>query len=314
MYGDFPAKNTRSTMYIPMNGWFWPTLNICIHCVACTHRSASLRQLRNTHTHTHIHTHKHTHTEQSTWCGVVSYTHHTHIIHTHRAIDKVWCCFLHTSYTHHTHTHTHRAIDKVWCCFLHTSYTHHTHIIHTPYTHHTQHMHASRCMYAQVSQPEAALKHTHTHTESNRHGVVLYQTHIIHNICIHRVACTHRSASLRQLRNTHTHTYTHRESNRQGVVLYHTHLIHTSYTHHTHITHSICMHRVACTHRSASLRQLRSTHTHTHTHTQTNTHTHTEQSTMYGVVSYTYHTQHMHASRCMHAQVSQPEAAAEHSH
>ena len=153
----------------------------------------------------------------------------------HAQVSQLEAAQKHThTHTHtHTQTHTHGAIDMVWCCFLHTSYTHHTHIIHTPYTHHTQHMHASRCMYAQVSQPEAALKHTHTHTESNRHGVVLYQTHIIHNICIHRVACTHRSASLRQLRNTHTHTYTHRESNRQGVVLYHTHLIHTSYTHHT---------------------------------------------------------------------------------
>jgi hypothetical protein len=100
--------------------------NICMHRVACTHRSASLRQLRNTHTHTH------------------------------------------------TYTHRERAIDKLWCCILHTSYTHHS-----------QHMHASRCMHAQVSQPEAAQKHTHTHThtQSNRYGVVLYHTHIIHNTC-----------------------------------------------------------------------------------------------------------------------------------
>ena len=32
MYGDFPAKNTACTPYIPMNVWSWPTLHIC----ACT--------------------------------------------------------------------------------------------------------------------------------------------------------------------------------------------------------------------------------------------------------------------------------------
>ena len=26
MYGDFPAKNTIYTLYIPINVWFWPTL------------------------------------------------------------------------------------------------------------------------------------------------------------------------------------------------------------------------------------------------------------------------------------------------
>jgi len=26
MYGDFPAKNTVYTPYIPINEWFWPTL------------------------------------------------------------------------------------------------------------------------------------------------------------------------------------------------------------------------------------------------------------------------------------------------
>jgi len=28
MYGDFPAKNTVCTLYIPINVWFWPTLPI----------------------------------------------------------------------------------------------------------------------------------------------------------------------------------------------------------------------------------------------------------------------------------------------
>jgi hypothetical protein len=28
MYGDFPAKNTVYTPYIPINVWFWPTLVI----------------------------------------------------------------------------------------------------------------------------------------------------------------------------------------------------------------------------------------------------------------------------------------------
>jgi len=28
MYGDFPAKNTVYTLYIPMNVWFWPTLQM----------------------------------------------------------------------------------------------------------------------------------------------------------------------------------------------------------------------------------------------------------------------------------------------
>jgi len=27
MYGDFPAKNTVYTPYLPMNVWFWPTLH-----------------------------------------------------------------------------------------------------------------------------------------------------------------------------------------------------------------------------------------------------------------------------------------------
>ena len=27
-YGDFPAKNTVCTLYIPINVWFWPTLHI----------------------------------------------------------------------------------------------------------------------------------------------------------------------------------------------------------------------------------------------------------------------------------------------
>jgi hypothetical protein len=143
MYGDFPAKNTRSTMYIPMNGWFWPTLNICIHCVACTHRSASLRQLRNTHTHTHTHTQT----------------------HTHGAIDMVWCCFLHTSYTHHTHTQSNRqGVVLFFTHIIHTSYTHThtqsnrqgvvlflTHIIHTSYTHHTHTIHTSHTTYACIA-------------------------------------------------------------------------------------------------------------------------------------------------------------------
>jgi len=29
MYGDFPAKNTTCTLYIPINVWFWPTLALC---------------------------------------------------------------------------------------------------------------------------------------------------------------------------------------------------------------------------------------------------------------------------------------------
>jgi len=33
--------------------------------------------------------------------------------------------------------------------------------------------------------------------------MVLYHTHITHNICMHRVACMHRSASLRQRRSIH---------------------------------------------------------------------------------------------------------------
>jgi len=28
MYGDFPAKNTVCTPYIPINVWFWPTLGM----------------------------------------------------------------------------------------------------------------------------------------------------------------------------------------------------------------------------------------------------------------------------------------------
>ena len=28
MYGDFPAKNTVNTPYIPINVWFWPTLRV----------------------------------------------------------------------------------------------------------------------------------------------------------------------------------------------------------------------------------------------------------------------------------------------
>jgi len=135
----------------------------------------------------------------------------------------------------------------------------HTHIIHISYTYHTRIIHIIHISYTTYA----------------------YHTHIIHNICMHRVACTHRSASLRQLRNTHTHTHTHTHTEREqstscGVV---------SYTHHTHIIHNICMHRAACTHRSASLRQLRNTHTHTHTHTK--------QSIWCGVISHTHHTQHM---------------------
>ena len=38
MYGDFPAKNTVCTPYIPKNVWFWPTLLIssasCLNGVA----------------------------------------------------------------------------------------------------------------------------------------------------------------------------------------------------------------------------------------------------------------------------------------
>jgi len=30
MYGDFPAKNTVYTPYIPINVWFWPTLDMCV--------------------------------------------------------------------------------------------------------------------------------------------------------------------------------------------------------------------------------------------------------------------------------------------
>ena len=38
MYGDFPAKNTVCTLYIPINVWFWPTLVIeCVRTCACVY-------------------------------------------------------------------------------------------------------------------------------------------------------------------------------------------------------------------------------------------------------------------------------------
>jgi hypothetical protein len=30
MYGDFPARNTACTPYLPINVWFWPTLLMCL--------------------------------------------------------------------------------------------------------------------------------------------------------------------------------------------------------------------------------------------------------------------------------------------
>jgi hypothetical protein len=52
MYGDFPAKSTVCTPYIPINVWFWPTLVVshvqgCTFAhllLACMHTSAPRKQ------------------------------------------------------------------------------------------------------------------------------------------------------------------------------------------------------------------------------------------------------------------------------
>ena len=174
-----------------------------MHSLRCMHAQVSQPEAAQKHTHihtqTHTHTHKHTHTEQSTWCGVVSYTHHTHIIHTpythhtqHMHASR--CMYAQVSQPKaaqkHTHTHIHTQREQSTRCGV-VSYTPHTHIIHTSYTHHTQHMHASCCMHAQVSQPEAAQKHTHTHTHThtNKHT---YTHRAINNVwcCIIHISHT----------------------------------------------------------------------------------------------------------------------------
>jgi hypothetical protein len=40
MYGDFPAKNTVYTPYVPMNVWFWPTL-LTMHALASLMRTTA---------------------------------------------------------------------------------------------------------------------------------------------------------------------------------------------------------------------------------------------------------------------------------
>jgi hypothetical protein len=40
MYGEFPAKNTVYTPYIPINVWFWPTLHMY-----CTYNSSHISEL-----------------------------------------------------------------------------------------------------------------------------------------------------------------------------------------------------------------------------------------------------------------------------
>jgi len=60
MYGDFPAKNTVCTRFIPRHVWFWPALNIEWGCTKChtygwpltAHHSMPQRQCANTHTKT----------------------------------------------------------------------------------------------------------------------------------------------------------------------------------------------------------------------------------------------------------------------
>ena len=37
MYGDFPAKNTVYTVYMPINVWFWPTLCMYVGAAAGPH-------------------------------------------------------------------------------------------------------------------------------------------------------------------------------------------------------------------------------------------------------------------------------------
>ena len=32
MHDDFPFKNTVCTPYIPVNVWFWPTLQVSVRC------------------------------------------------------------------------------------------------------------------------------------------------------------------------------------------------------------------------------------------------------------------------------------------
>ena len=49
MYGDFPAKYTVCTPYIPMNVWFWPTLKICQGPIPERKRHAGLFDLQKGH-------------------------------------------------------------------------------------------------------------------------------------------------------------------------------------------------------------------------------------------------------------------------
>ena len=45
MYGDFPAKNTVYTPYVPINVWFWPTLcRSFLRCVYVTDHSIDLAE------------------------------------------------------------------------------------------------------------------------------------------------------------------------------------------------------------------------------------------------------------------------------
>ena len=99
MYGDFPAQNSVYTPYIPINVWFWPTLQMTVQlghtwgaALATVIITNPFRKHTYTHTATHTrpHTHGHTHTHTAT---------HTHT-HTHTQTHT------HTHAHIHTHTHT----------------------------------------------------------------------------------------------------------------------------------------------------------------------------------------------------------------
>jgi hypothetical protein len=125
--GDFPAKNTVYTLYIPINVWFWPTLNMCmcvcacikshVHVCVCTCTYASdvtCNTLANTHLHlkraatqpsktsksgnkthaqtlTHTPTHSHTCSYRTTASERASLTDTTLAAH-HRPATCCCCC------------------------------------------------------------------------------------------------------------------------------------------------------------------------------------------------------------------------------
>jgi len=152
MYGDFPARNTVCTPYIPINAWFWPIPNMeclyewstrnckeCVHvclwlCVRCACvcvvflavKFMSVSSLcervnmdRGEEGHTHTHTQTHTQcTHIPTYTRAHTHAHihnHTHAnAYTQGGPGRAGCCRNYSCPSRHTTKWRERGCKCGW--------------------------------------------------------------------------------------------------------------------------------------------------------------------------------------------------------